>query len=129
MASRPPRHLTIGPRASGWRGFLVAALLTCFLLPATSTQAALEAENGASFLARDTASRSAYVAGLADQLLQLHNAGLVRGFHWYVRCLQRPDAPALAEALSRYIAAEPARSREPAARNFIWAAVEVCPYP
>ena len=103
----------------------LAAALTCSL----SAQAALEAESGERFLSRDDASRVAYVEGLADQLLQLHNAGLVRGFRWYVRCLQGPDAPALAEALTRYIEADPKRSREPAARNFIWAAVEACPYP
>ena len=109
----------------------IAAILLCSVLisAAGPARALLEAEDGERFLSRDSESRSAYVAGLADQLLQLHNAGLVRGFHWYVRCLQRPDAPAMAEALSRYIEADPARSREPAARNFIWAAVEVCPYP
>ena len=107
----------------------MVALWTLATFGGAAAQAAFEAEDGASFLARDSASRSAYVEGLADQLLQLHNAGLVRGFHWYVRCLDRPDAPALADALARYIEADPSRNREPAARNFIWAAVEVCPYP
>ncbi len=111
------------------RAALAAAGIATALTCGTAAQAALEAESGARFLARDDASRLAYVEGLADQLLQLHNAGLIRGFRWYVRCLERPDAPVLAEALTRYIEANPKRSREPAARNFIWAAVEVCPYP
>lgn len=111
------------------RSAAFGSLFALIALAPSLTQAALEAEDGASFLARDSESRTAYVAGLADQLLQLHNAGLVRGFRWYVQCLDRPDAPALADALSRYIEADPSRSREPAARNFIWAAVEACPYP
>ena len=112
-----------------WRLPGIVALCAALLCAAAPTEAAIEAEDGDSFLARDQASRSAYVAGLADQLLQLHNAGLVRGFHWYVRCLQKPDAPALAEVLARYIETDPVRRQEPAARNFVWAAVEACPYP
>ena len=112
-----------------WRLSGTVAFCAALLCAAAPAGAAIEAEDGESFLARDPASRSAYVEGLADQLLQLHNAGLVRGFHWYVRCLQRPDAPAMAEALTRYIETDPVRRREPAARNFVWAAVEACPYP
>lgn len=86
-------------------------------------------ESGQDFLARSAESRADYVAGLSDQLVQLHQAGLVRGFLWYERCLASQGNGALAEALADYIEADPSRVPEPAARNFIWAATQVCHYP
>ena len=64
-----------------------------------------------------------------DQLLQLDRAGLLRGFHWYERCIGRAGKAAMAAALADYIGADPRRAWEPAARNLIWAAAEVCEYP
>ena len=86
-------------------------------------------ESGQDFLARSAESRADYVAGLSDQLVQLHQAGLVRGFLWYERCLAARGSSALADALADYIEADPSRVPEPAARNFIWAATQVCRYP
>ena len=86
-------------------------------------------ESGRDFLARSAESRTDYVAGLSDQLVQLHQAGLVRGFLWYERCLAARGSGALADALADYIEADPSRVPEPAARNFIWAATQVCRYP
>ncbi|MCG8358063.1 MAG: hypothetical protein MI920_21060 [Kiloniellales bacterium] len=86
-------------------------------------------ERGDAFLDRDGASRASYVAGLSDQLIQLQRAGLLRGFGWYERCVARVGAETMASVLADYIAAERSRAEEPAARNLIWAAAEVCDYP
>lgn len=86
-------------------------------------------ENGQDFLARSAESRADYVAGLSDQLVQLHQAGLLEGFRWYERCPAAQDSGALAQTLADYIEADPSRAREPVARNFIWAATQVCRYP
>ena len=96
---------------------------------AGAPRAAVEIESGGAFLARDGGSRADYVAGLSDQLLQLHRAGLLRGFQWYERCVDESGSAAMAAALAAYIEAEPARRAEPAARNLIWAAAETCAYP
>ena len=83
----------------------------------------------ADFLAQGPEARVLYVAGLSDQLTQLHQAGLIKGFRWYERCAQERGPQVLSKALTDYIAAEPARAAEPAARNFIWAAAQICGYP
>ena len=107
--------------------FCAALGLTAFALPAAAEM--LNMENGQDFLARSTESRADYVAGLSDQLVQLHQAGLVKGFRWYERCPVAADSDKLPQALADYIAADPSRVPEPAARNFIWAASQVCSYP
>jgi len=105
----------------------LSLLLTVAAGPATGKAAGLE--NGHDFLARSAESQADYVAGLSDQLVQLHQAGLVRGFRWYERCLAGKGSGALAQALVDYIEADPSRVPEPAARNFIWAATQICRYP
>lgn len=85
--------------------------------------------SSADFLAQGPDDRVLYVAGLSDQLIQLHQAGLIEGFRWYERCAQEQGPDGLSRALTDYIAAEPDRAAEPAARNFIWAVAQICNYP
>ncbi len=104
-------------------------LIVCLTAIAPAAGDTPRIESGDGFLARNPESRADYVAGLSDQLLQLHRAGLLRGFHWYERCIGKAGHDTMAETLADYIGAEPSRAREPAARNLIWAAAEVCAYP
>ena len=105
------------------------SLIVCLAAAAPAAAETPPIESGDGFLARNPESRADYVAGLSDQLLQLHRAGLLRGFRWYERCIGKAGNDTMAETLADYIGADPARTREPAARNLIWAAAEVCDYP
>ncbi len=88
---------------------------------------------GEGFLARSQEHRAHYVAGLADQLVFLHQANLTDGFAWFEACLATgaPGAVtnALADALAHAIEARASRLAEPAARNFLWAAASLCTGP
>ncbi len=84
---------------------------------------------GEGFLARSQAERAHYVAGLADQLVFLHQAYLTDGFAWFEACLATRGRPALADALARAIETQPGHLAEPAARNFLWAAASLCTGP
>ncbi len=105
------------------------ALIACLAAAAPAAGETPPIESGDRFLARNAESRADYVSGLSDQLLQLHRAGLLRGFTWYERCIGKAGNETMTSALADYIGAEPSRAREPAARNLIWAAAEVCAYP
>ena len=104
-------------------------MITCLAAAAPAEAEMPPMESGDGFLARNAESRSDYVAGLSDQLLQLHRAGLLRGFNWYERCIGKAGNETMTAALVDYIGAKPSRAQEPAARNLIWAAAEVCAYP
>lgn len=84
---------------------------------------------GTVFLAQSPERRVDYVAGLSDQLVQLHQAQLVDGFQWFERCARDTGAEVLAGSLAAFIEAKPGRAQEPVARNFIWAAAKLCTAP
>jgi hypothetical protein len=84
---------------------------------------------GEGFLDRSQEERVHYVAGLADQLVFLHQANLTDGFAWFEACLATRGRQALTDALARAIETQPSHQAEPAARNFLWAAASLCTDP
>jgi hypothetical protein len=84
---------------------------------------------GEDYLARTQEQRAHYVAGLADQLVFLHQANLTDGFAWFEACLATQGRQALADALAHAIGARASHLAEPAARNFLWAAASLCTGP
>lgn len=85
--------------------------------------------SGETFLSYPPARREDYVAGLADQLVSLHQARLADGFRWFENCVRRRNPADLSRMLADFLNENDARKPEPAANNFIWAAAKGCTPP
>lgn len=82
--------------------------------------------SGETFLAFNEARKADYAAGLADQLVGLFQAQLTDGFRWFEACARNTSPAGMADMLTAFLNANPARLAEPAANNFIWATAKGC---